>query len=114
MSEHHDLKLLELTRAKTQRRNRKRTPKQQIHERDEQEAPPPDREREARLYGPRTPPLHHQPNPDGFAYPTGSGPRPRSGRTGSTRTSGRPRAPVEASRERPRRREEVPCNEKAT
>jgi len=30
----------------------------------------PDREREARLYGPWTPPLHSQPNLDGFTYPT--------------------------------------------
>jgi superfamily I DNA and/or RNA helicase len=39
VAKHHDLKLLELTRAQTQRRDRKRTPKQQIHERDRQEAP---------------------------------------------------------------------------
>ena len=31
VSEHHDFKLLELTRAKTQRRHRKSTPRQQIH-----------------------------------------------------------------------------------
>jgi hypothetical protein len=29
VSEHHDLELLELARAQTQRRHRKRTPKQQ-------------------------------------------------------------------------------------
>src|SRR6266498_3606943 len=73
MSEHYDLKLLELTRAKTQRRNRKRAPKQQIHERDQQGAPPPDREREARLYGPWTPPLHAQPTPTDLRTPHGQG-----------------------------------------
>src|SRR5512132_1569102 len=40
VSKHHDLKLLELTRAKTQRRNRKRATEQEIHKRDQQRCPP--------------------------------------------------------------------------
>src|SRR5262249_42413079 len=40
VSEHHDLELLVLARAKTQRRERKRTPKQQIHQRHDHGAVP--------------------------------------------------------------------------
>jgi len=55
--EHHDLELLELTRAQTQRRHRKRTPKQQIHQRHKQEQTPSTRMRsEVRLYGSRRQP----------------------------------------------------------
>ena len=36
VSEHHDLELLELARAQTQRRDRKHTPKQQIQQRHHQ------------------------------------------------------------------------------
>src|SRR5439155_2442273 len=39
VTEHDDLKLLELTRTQPQRRHRERTPKQQIHQRDQHEAP---------------------------------------------------------------------------
>jgi len=41
VSEHDDLELLELTRTETQRRDRERTPKEQIHKRDTQEQTPP-------------------------------------------------------------------------
>jgi hypothetical protein len=37
--EYDDLKLLELTRTQPQRRHRERTPKQQIHQRDQHQAP---------------------------------------------------------------------------
>ena len=37
VSKHDDLELLELTRTETQRRHRERTPKEQIHKRDQQE-----------------------------------------------------------------------------
>src|SRR5665647_1637144 len=40
MAEHHDLEFLELARAQTQRRHRKRTPKQQVQQRHHQEAAP--------------------------------------------------------------------------
>jgi hypothetical protein len=38
VSKHYDLELLELARAQPQRRNRKRTPKQQVQQRHHQEA----------------------------------------------------------------------------
>ncbi|MCA1681288.1 MAG: hypothetical protein LC777_21260, partial [Actinobacteria bacterium] len=40
VSKHHDLKLLELTRTRTQRRHRERPAKQQIHQRHQQEQTP--------------------------------------------------------------------------
>jgi transposase InsO family protein len=40
MSKYNDLELLELTRTQTQRRHRERTPKQQIHQRHDQEQTP--------------------------------------------------------------------------
>jgi hypothetical protein len=49
--EHNDLQLLELARAQTQRRHRKRTPKQQVQQRHDQEAAPSTRVQEGRLYG---------------------------------------------------------------
>jgi hypothetical protein len=53
VSEHHDLELLELAGAKTQRRERKRTPKQQVHQRHHHEAVPlRSKPKEPRLYGP--------------------------------------------------------------
>ena len=45
MSKHNDLELLELARTQTQRRHRERTPKQQIHQRNEQEQTPSSRMR---------------------------------------------------------------------
>jgi hypothetical protein len=38
VAEHHDLQLLELARAQAQRRHRKRTTKQQVHQRHHQQA----------------------------------------------------------------------------
>jgi hypothetical protein len=40
VAEHHDLELLELAGAQTQRRHRKHTPKQQVQQRHHQEATP--------------------------------------------------------------------------
>jgi hypothetical protein len=52
VSEHHDLELLEPARAKTQRRERKRTPKQQVHQRHHHEAVPlRSKPKEPRPYG---------------------------------------------------------------
>jgi hypothetical protein len=51
VAEHYDLELLELARAQTQRRHRKRTPKQQVQQRQHQEAAPSTRVRERRLHG---------------------------------------------------------------
>src|SRR5207247_7836635 len=69
VSEHHDLELLELARAQPQRRHRKHTPKQQVHQRHHQEAaslrPSPKRPTLRRDLAPR----RFQP-PDGFPHPT--------------------------------------------
>jgi hypothetical protein len=51
VSERHDLELLELARARPQRRHRKRTPKQQVRQRHDQEAAGPPAYRRSRLYG---------------------------------------------------------------
>jgi hypothetical protein len=40
VSQHDNFELLELVRAQPQRRHRKRTPKQQVHQRHDQRQPP--------------------------------------------------------------------------
>src|SRR5918996_2429748 len=86
--EHHDLKLLEPTRAKAQPRDRKRATEQQIHKRDQQEAP----STRWRTGSTTLWPDLVQPSPeagrDGFTYPTRWRPcrRRRRGRPSPSRS----------------------------
>jgi hypothetical protein len=72
VSEHHDLKLLELTRAQPQRRHRERTPKQQIHQRDQQEAPSTRSRTRSATLRPSAAAAYPQTTSDGFTHPTRS------------------------------------------
>jgi hypothetical protein len=54
VSKHHDLELLELARAHSQRRNRKHTPKQQVQQRHEKKQPPSTRVQKEPTLRPRT------------------------------------------------------------
>jgi hypothetical protein len=71
VSQHDNFELLELARARPQRRHRKRAPKQEVDKRHDQRQPPWVRVRSGRLYG-STRLRGVLQLPDGFAHPAGS------------------------------------------
>ncbi len=68
VSKHHDLKLLELTRPRTQRRHRERPPKQQVHQRHNHEQTPSTRTDDKPTLRPRNQPTPTSPRATGWIY----------------------------------------------
>src|SRR6266508_66912 len=68
VSKHHDLKLLELTRPRTQRRHRERPPKQQVHQRHNHEQTPSTRTDDKPTRRPRNEPTPTSPRATGWIY----------------------------------------------